>query len=293
MGRETDSGNDEIILHLCLGYRGRGPGCGECKILARGFCDTAVAVLDHGSRKLSSEYRSVSDLDKEEILANTFIGMHRNISTFEGNSRAQFFVWGHQIFKRRIIDYFRRRAREYIFRITEEALTQMMGGIPNDIITKLESLAGLLYNTEGEFRKAIDAVLGESDTERFWRIISRCSRRIRTLLPPPPPPRERDLERIGMKLKERFPELSGDVDFLMDIIRNQDEGRSQQDLAPKYRISVAALKKRKQRVLLKFKELAERLRGQGLETDEGIWKETKALKLLIDTCHLGPKRSDL
>lgn len=281
-------------MHLCLGYRGKGPGCGACDIMARGFCETAVAVLDHASTKLSSEYRSVSDLDKEEILANTFIGMQRNISTFEGKSCAQFFVWGHQIFRRRVIDYFRRRARDYVFRITEEALAQMMGEIPNDLITMLESLAGLLYNTEREFRKAVEAVLGALDTERYWKIISRCSRRIRPLLPPPPPPpRERDIEQIAVKLKERFPELSGDVDFLMDIIRNQDEGRPQQDLASEYKITVAALKKRKQRVLLKFKELAEQLYGQGLETDGEIEKETRALQLLLDTCHFGPKHSDL
>ncbi len=266
MSGSDRSSRREAEIHLCLAYRGRGTGCKTCKIMARGFCDTAVAVLEYGCRKLLREYGSFSDLDKEEILADTFISMERNVPAFKGNSQGQFFSWGHRILQRRIIDHFRRQVRECAFSITEEALARMASEVPNEVIAGLESLLGRIYNTEAEFRPAVEQELGETTARKFWKSINRSSRRTRPhLLPPELPPPERELQQIAREIKELFPELAKDVDFLMDIIKTRTEGRLQKDLAGKYTMKAAALKKRKQRVVRRFERLVERLYGSKME----------------------------
>lgn len=111
-----------MIRNLCIEKNGKASECANCGILARGFCERFLEVLEKIARDLERRYTGVSVGDREEIMANTVEGVLGGIDGFEGRRGAGFSTWVWRIYRNKVSDYFRRENRntQYNLRILQE-----------------------------------------------------------------------------------------------------------------------------------------------------------------------------
>lgn len=143
--------NDSSSRHECLKLRGKGTDCPKCEINRRSFCESLIKTLSKMVLELDIKYTKIAMLDRDAILANTFIGIYNGVNRFEGRNGARFSTWAWRIFLNKRTDYLRQQERQKTINITDllwdndqtiSSVKQMESGIqpPSEHNQRLEEI---------------------------------------------------------------------------------------------------------------------------------------------------------
>jgi DNA-directed RNA polymerase specialized sigma24 family protein len=99
-GTRAQSGAEEEFpawKDTCLSARGQDPNCGDCSLLTTGDCDDWCDLLTGLEKELRHKYPWLDDMQRDDILAETFVRCSKSIATFLREST--FKTWAKSIFK--------------------------------------------------------------------------------------------------------------------------------------------------------------------------------------------------
>ncbi len=99
--------------HPCLKYRGNGIPCEECRIKNHelgDFCKDWRRLLKTFDNELKKKDSFMDKSDRDEIIQDTFLGIHKSLSSFKGNSK--FTTWAYRIFSNKRSDFFWKKLKD-------------------------------------------------------------------------------------------------------------------------------------------------------------------------------------
>lgn len=117
--KSKNSEFDELCRHNCLKLRGTASECEKCPVRKRGFCDPLAEVLARIVNDLKRNFRSVTDLERDDIISDTVLAVIKGIDSF--NNRSTFSTWVWRIYKNKRNDCFRR-----IYRNRSESMSVIL-----------------------------------------------------------------------------------------------------------------------------------------------------------------------
>lgn len=227
-----------MAIHKCLEARGSGPGCSECPVMIKGFCNELIVVLGKMAAQMNNKYGTqIPAAKQKDILSETVMGILTNLEEFEG--RSTFSTWAWDIYNKKRIDSFRLWQKENpaVLKLTEESLDELKLKIPTEILNKLNKMIDREYGNKSKFLNSLEIEIGKEDTEQFGHIISQhvyyFPLGILGIKPAAHPPSDPGTI-IDVLKKWVSDDPSGCVKLFLDLYRNFQEGKTQKDLADQY-----------------------------------------------------------
>ena len=75
-----------MTIHSCVEVKGKGAGCKECPVMAKGLCLDLIDFIQRAESSSKKKFSGISEFDRLSIIADTVSAIVAKIDTFKGDS---------------------------------------------------------------------------------------------------------------------------------------------------------------------------------------------------------------